>query len=291
MTTDFWTIRAVTNLHPGRGDASFGIIDKLVQRDAVSGLPTIYGSSVKGALRQLFDLHQRQTAVNIFGSDIKLPESEGETEAGGVAVAKGAQGALTQGSHVFFNARLVALPVRATHNFFYLATCPGILDDISEEFTRFGHPRAADASALKTALTTALGEHEAVYFGRRKQGLRLENIQPEHAKTTPPELAENSIGNALFGAQARIAVLTDRHFAALAGELPTVARNYLENGVSANLWYEEFVPRESRFIVPIAHPADDTALATGLALPEVNHHVQIGANATVGYGFTEWKAI
>lgn len=292
MTTDFWTIRAVTNLHPGRGDASFGIIDKLVQRDAVSGLPTIYGSSVKGALRQLFDLHQRKTAVSIFGSDIKLPESDAAGSAAtGIAVAKGAQGALTQGSHIFFNARLVALPIRATHGFFYMATCPGVLNDFAEELTRFGHPRATEATALKTALTTALGNHQAVYFGHRKQGLRLEDIPPEHIAQTPPELGQNGLASALFGPEAKIAVLTDEHFASLAEELPTVARNYLENGVSANLWYEEFVPRESRFVVPIAHQATDTALATGLALPEINHHVQIGANATVGYGFTEWNAI
>jgi CRISPR-associated protein Cmr4 len=107
----------------------------------------------------------------------------------------------------------------------------------------------------------------------------------------PAELGEDSIGSVLFGKEARIVVLTDRQFAELAEELPTVARNYLENGVSANLWYEEFVPRESRFIVPIAHPANDTALTEGLALPEINHHVQIGANATVGNGFTEWNAI
>lgn len=48
-TTDTWLIQAISNLHAGKGDADFGIIDKHVQRDPVTGLPVIFASSIKGA--------------------------------------------------------------------------------------------------------------------------------------------------------------------------------------------------------------------------------------------------
>ena len=44
-------LTALTNLHPGAGSESYGVIDNLVQRDATSDFPTINSTSLKGALR------------------------------------------------------------------------------------------------------------------------------------------------------------------------------------------------------------------------------------------------
>jgi len=52
----------------------------------------------------------------------------------------------------------------------------------------------------------------------------------------------------------------------------------LENGQSANLFYEEVVPRETRFGFKIQASGIDSYFDT-IA------DIQIGANATVGYGF------
>ncbi|MEM6397420.1 MAG: RAMP superfamily CRISPR-associated protein [Bacteroidota bacterium] len=70
-------------------------------------------------------------------------------------------------------------------------------------------------------------------------------------------------------------------FAELTRNLPIVARNYLNNGVSENLWYEEFVPREAVFATIIQGPK-----AQMKELQEIDGKViQIGGNATVGYGY------
>ncbi|MCD4675191.1 MAG: hypothetical protein K8S18_04240 [Desulfobacula sp.] len=55
MTTTFYKIRTITNLHVGAGDANYGVIDNLVQRDVVTGLPVIHGSSLKGAIREFYE--------------------------------------------------------------------------------------------------------------------------------------------------------------------------------------------------------------------------------------------
>ena len=65
-------------------------------------------------------------------------------------------------------------------------------------------------------------------------------------------------------------------------ELPVIARNCLENGVSKNLWYEQVLPRKSRLAFFILHDEDKIDEAFDSAITSVP--VQIGANASVGYG-------
>lgn len=65
-------------------------------------------------------------------------------------------------------------------------------------------------------------------------------------------------------------------------ELPVIARNCLENGVSKNLWYEQVLPRKSRLAFFILHDDGEINNAFDSAITSVP--VQIGANASVGYG-------
>lgn len=68
-------------------------------------------------------------------------------------------------------------------------------------------------------------------------------------------------------------------------ELPIIARNYLENGESKNLWYEQILPRETIMGALI--------LSESEALEKVidKKVIQIGANATIGYGYCEFVKI
>ena len=43
-------IELITNLQVGNGEANFGVIDNLIQRDAATGFPCINASSLKGAM-------------------------------------------------------------------------------------------------------------------------------------------------------------------------------------------------------------------------------------------------
>ena len=54
LKTVAYMIRCLTNMHVGKGDATYEVVDKCVQRDVTTGVPCIYSSSLKGALRHFF---------------------------------------------------------------------------------------------------------------------------------------------------------------------------------------------------------------------------------------------
>ena len=71
-------------------------------------------------------------------------------------------------------------------------------------------------------------------------------------------------------------------------DLPIIARNSLDdNGISKNLWYEEYVPHESVFYFIILTPNEmDEEFRTLLT----GEPVQFGGNASIGYGFMKiWE--
>ncbi len=216
MTTYVFLIRTLTNLHAGSGDAGgYGVVDKLVQRDAASNLPTIHASGIKGALREYFSVEKpldnnpdknKAIIAEIFGSD---PKDRDEDK-------------VQRGKYRFFSADLIALPKPVD-------TAPHFQPVVNQTNTQ--------------AVVSKLAELDAA-------GVTI------------------SVANAADGD------LKD-----LADELPVIARNYLDNGISKNLWYEEVVPRESVFAACFQAP--DDVLAKGLH----GQVVQLGGNATVGYGF------
>lgn len=63
--------------------------------------------------------------------------------------------------------------------------------------------------------------------------------------------------------------------------LPIIARNCLENGESTNLWYEQVLPSQSVLATIIEGPEDLEEALDGKI-------VQIGANATIGYGYCKF---
>ena len=76
----------------------------------------------------------------------------------------------------------------------------------------------------------------------------------------------------------------DKDFEELCSDdnLPIIARNCLENGESSNLWYEQVLPAQSVLATIIQTNGKDD-------LKELeNAIVQIGANATIGYGYCKF---
>lgn len=267
--TDTWLITALTNLHAGSGDADYGIVDKLVQRDAVTGLPTVHSSGIKGALREAFDVQQLADTEDVFGSDNRKGNSDN----------------LKQGSYHFYGARLLALPVRSSHDLFYLATCREIIIDFLTDMERLGATNpASDLSAFQTlsTSTTEIKPGSPVYFGKNHGRIQLEDFEAEH---NGMEINLSS----KFGD--RLALFHCDDFQQLCKELPVIARNHLENGISSNLWYEEVVPRESRFYCMISKPnAEDTKLEI-VVKNNLKNLLQIGGNATVGYGLCKFEKL
>lgn len=59
----------------------------------------------------------------------------------------------------------------------------------------------------------------------------------------------------------------------------------LENGELRNLWYEQVIPAETVFYAIIREEGDELKNALNGQI------VQIGANATIGYGYCEFKIL
>ena len=67
--------------------------------------------------------------------------------------------------------------------------------------------------------------------------------------------------------------------------LPIIARNVLDNGESKNLWYEQVLPSETVLYTIIQEKGKELKEALNGKI------VQIGANATIGYGYCKFELL
>ena len=269
-----YIIRSVSNIHVGSGDTNYGVIDNLVQRDPINDYPCINPSSLKGALREYFKYNGSTYISHIFGNE-KAESEDAEKKL------------LNAGAFHFDMGYLLTIPVRSDKVPFIHCTSKKILEQFAEHLELYG-----DNSKLQGELTTFINElndkDEAVVFDGDLVGAFLE----EHdCKTTKSNAA--SWGNVAQLLNSRnLAIVSDEKFKEIISSLPVIARNNLENGESKNLWYEEIVPRESRFYTIVQHDSrsskvDAATLTTHFNGMVTKNLVQIGANASVGYGKTK----
>lgn len=234
---NIWFITAKTNLHVGdENTSSYGLIDKAVQRDALTGLPCINSSSLKGALNEYCchgdngnELLDSDTRIKIFGGDKK--DKDKETK---------------KGSYIFFDTNILFLPVQNDMTLFHWVTSEGVLNRFRAHMKLFNIELNEDNNLLVAELKTILG------------------------------LDENK----------SIDIKRDKEFETLCSDdnLPIIARNCLENGESTNLWYEQILPAETVFYTLIDAKGD------GILFEKLEKAiVQIGANATIGYGYCKFK--
>lgn len=270
--THVFFITAKTHLHVGSGDSNFGIIDNLVQRDPVTELPCIHGSSIKGAIKEYCEEELKwppNVASSVFGSDtLKRTDSSSKE--------------FIKGTHGFFSAHLLLLPVRSTIKPFFRATCGKVIEAFLDHLKNFNTDNYSQIKeALDPLLKIEVKEGTAVIF-ENGDGL-IEDMKAIYNSA--------DVGKASMLLGADLALLTWKDFATLCNDenLPVIARNQLDNGESKNLWYEQIVPRESRFYTFIIGPENATEI-NQIAL-ESNPLVQIGANATVGYGYCKFTKL
>lgn len=262
-----FTITALTNLHPGSGKNNYGVIDNLVQRDSLTAIPTINASSLKGALREYCSATwgKKDAKIrHIFGADTKEEENS--------------QG----GAYIFMAAQLLSLPVRSDVRPFFRATCPMLIHDFLSTLSSFGIS-LSEKRALESLCQALQGD--AVHFLAGQGAAAIEDLELEAKPAAFGQLSEVA---ALLGDHP--VLLSDEKFLELTGDenLPIIARNNLENGISQNLWYEQILPRQTRFATVILAPTDDpyqNVFANHLQAQPV----QIGANASIGYGFCHFK--
>jgi len=286
-----FTITAKTNLHVGSGSINYGIIDNLVQRDPLTGFPCIYSSSLKGAIREYFrhnlkyddswtESEAESFLMHVFGFDRKDSVENEET----VTEKPGSPEIRQQpGKYRFLQAELLSIPVRSDKRLFYRTTCSYLLHHLDASLSLF-------KTHLSTDYSSAIGEiNDALFSGSK--AIHFENeeaILEEPDIVASPRPAINNLSKLCEMVGKELAVVTDSEFADFVSDfhLPVIARNNLADGRSTNLWYEQVLPSETRFWFGLLYPHSDSELKRFISMIQSNP-VQIGANASIGYGFCE----
>jgi len=254
METAIYKIEALTNMHVGSGDANYGVIDNLVQRDVTNNLPTINGSSLKGALREYFVSEDYNKLNDVFGHD------DGNAD------------------YRFLSANLLAIPMRSNKKEYFLATCPMVIAQFNENAKNFGSD--ANLDTFKD-LNPATGK--PIIFIDFNRSLLIEGFGGENdsfEKKTKPENCS------ILGDCENLIILSNEDFITQCNDfnLPVIARNK----VGENLWYEQVVPSKSRFYFTLLYIEKNFDTFNEIVEEGTIH---IGANATVGYGFTKISKI
>ncbi len=281
-----FTITALSNLHVGSGSENYGIIDNLVQRDPLTGFPCIYSSSLKGALREYFryylNLPDKSAFLSdVFGTDKKDLDENGKD--GKKENKEKGKEEFKAGKYRFLQADLLSFPVRSDKRLYYRSTCPFLIDNLVSYLCKL------DKKVNLDNLKNALGNEDAIQFSDEGEAI-LEELDLK-AKYV---LKDISTYNDFIDNCEKFAIVKDEKFAELVSDfhLPVIARNNLNNGQSTNLWYEQVLPRKTKFIFAVLYPKGDKYFTDFKCLIEKDETpVQIGANASIGYGFCSIKEV
>lgn len=289
-------------LHPGAG-ASTGAIDLPIQREVHTGYPLIPASSVKGSLRETAERRVSQGIVDgLFGPEVQRSGQDKQEYFAG---------ALTIG-----DAKLLLFPVRSLTRSFFWITSPLALARFQRDLKMIGIDPGWDVP-LNVEAECAIVPHECETTPR----LFLEEMDFKPQKDTMiTEIAEfiaarfdaALIGRAFIEKLKKdLAVLSDdefgyfiRYATQVSARIQLTSRKTTDKikgsdgrEEQGNLWYEESLPPETIFYVPLfAGPArggaSKTELSTGTAVMDkldhevlAGHFIQLGANETLGHGW------
>ena len=288
-----YIIKTKTNLHAGSGDTNFGIVDNEVQRDSISNLPAVNSSSLKGAIRDHFKDFLAETNETIDNTEVKpfvfntifgdeqkkLDDDDTKTYS---KLPK-------QGLVKFTDAKLLFLPLRSNKKPYFHVTSLETLKDATNFLSSFGIKLELDAIDTKNK-SVVIGSETAI----------VEDVECQPLQTDFSKIKK------LFGIE-NLAIFNEEDFNEAISNLPVIARNKLNNGKSENLWYEEVLPRESILYTVFCYynnlddSKPDSKGKTDKKKFEMAYRlfedklfkdtIQIGANASIGYGITHFSKL
>ena len=273
MEAKLFRMRLVTNLHMGSGEANFNFIDNQVQRDPITEYPNMHPSGIKGALREFFDgIESKEYVREIFGSENTEKEDN------------------KQGEVSFIEGKLLSIPVRSNKKSYFMGTTIEIIKEYVEFSKLFGknteNLKEIEEELKKIEKKLSEKNRKVCVIGNQEEGLLIESFENDEIGF----YQENDILSKVLGIK-DIVILKEEIFKdEISRRLPVIARNYLENGVSKNLWYEEVVPRESVFYIGIVN-SQNTEKFEDFCKKIEDNLIQMGANATIGYGFTKFEEV
>lgn len=270
--TKIYVINALTNMHVGSGDVNYGVIDNLIQRDPITDLPNINASGLKGALREAYEVPE--FVNDIFGSAPKDTDNK------------------KQGGARFFEASLLSLPVRSDKAPYLLATSVDLIKAFAERINLFGGDKYVNLvnklNEFVNLIEDKVSVNKAVVFDSKYDNATIEVMDLKASSIEvdlPSDVAQVLGGNLVVVSHEYLKELCDNN------HLPVIARNNLENGQSKNLWYEQILPKYSRLYFMVMNVNCQPSMWSDFTTNLANDIYQIGANATIGYGFCKFNEV
>ncbi|MEM1598022.1 MAG: type III-B CRISPR module RAMP protein Cmr4 [Pyrobaculum sp.] len=294
----FWVL-SLTSIHPGVGRAEAAHVDLPVQRDEF-GLPAVWASSLKGALRskaerRFFDergvcVANPSECASFLAAFGPRPESASEHASG----------------LVFLDARLVAIPARSLKGVWLWATSPMLLNFVKLYSQALGHevklpefPKPAEGRVVLSDLSYAVDGRAFI----NELEFEVDKSKGPELDLPPLKKAREIVGNR------PVAYLNDDDF------MKVVRRSLLvqyrvrlseKKTVQTGPWSEEYVPPFTIFVSGVhcnkppskvkvrvkdgQNPAEVEVAAKDLceyAKQLIGGVVWLGGKETVGKGLVE----
>ncbi len=261
MKSIVYILETITNLHVGNGDINYNIIDNEVEKD-LNGYPIINSSGVKGAFREF--IHEsgigEKDEEKIFGS--KSSNNDEEKKPGKLKFYSGECLAITMRNEVGDKPYSLVTTIEMLKRFIEMCEVMKVTD------------LKVDIKGLDENKTYKVSKYKI-----NVEGINIENQLDSKVKDLFEMINEDTAKNLVIMPCENIKDIS----------LPVLARNVLENGISKNIWYEEYVPYHSLFFVCVNCEDDDLLNKFDAAVD--NEIVQFGGNATIGYGLTRIKSL
>lgn len=264
-----YKIECLTNLHVGSGDVNYSIVDNEVEKD-INGYPVIHSSGLKGALREQAEKIQFRLE-NTDDEKIKYDKAKVEAIFGQTA----GSGDVKPGSYKFFDGCIISRPMRVSGSD-TMASIPVFTLESINSFLKTVSVFGLDLFDGITRIDESLINFSESNFVSNVSGIFIEG---EKADVLSQD-AQDLLNKLRIVIGEKYAVVKDFN----SYSLPVIARNYLENGISKNLWYEEVVPHGSVFYTLIITPGEENEL-------NMDEIKQIGGHASIGYGFTKFTKL
>ena len=276
-----------TSLHAGIGQ-TVGVIDLPIQREAHTGWPFVYASSVKGSMRTLAEAKwDEELVADIFGPEMNHGESNQWA------------GALSVG-----DARLLLLPVRSLTSHFKWVTCPALLRRFQADCRRLQMSEKFAIPPVPEKETALVSTQHDIDFGLFLEEFRFTQEPSKQLdkviKAIAPLMGREDAETAL---EKQLVIVNDdifRHIADYA--TPVNAHIKIKDKITkrvqeGGLWYEETLPSDTLLYVALVaqpvHKKEREKDATGVIGKiqnlffdaDAHPYLQLGGNETVGMGW------
>jgi len=286
-------IHTVSPMHVGSG-SDLGIVDMPIQREGHTGFPKIEASSLKGSMREAFELKGRADVDVLIKTYMTFGYDETNAPSAVEEAFKEKKDREFAGALGFSDARILLFPIKSAKGIFAWATSPMVLDKFMKdlEIAKNNQNFTITENTVTTDSKIKIDDNSVIL---EEYQIRVEkdNNTQKIAEFLAIELNNDEIKEKLI-------ILSDddfKDFVTLSTEV--ITRTKIDNATGTvkdgALFTEEYLPSETvMYSLALASPIvtkvtqiqdlnneEDVMSFFTSTVPEV---MQIGGNATIGKG-------